>query len=185
MAARSDSAAASARCPASAVDTRGWSRRKCTPSTIASTLVTCSGRARTTAASSPTHRTTRSERGCMRRSNAAMRCSSPSGPSAVAVDDPRAVEVVGRELHAHAVAGKDADAEAPHLAGDVAEDEVSVVELDAEHRVRERLHDLALELDLVLLGHGEADATSGRRGAGGDQPGTVPPVAGACCGGDS
>jgi hypothetical protein len=45
-----------------------------------------------------------------------------------------------------------------HLAGDVAEDLVPVVELDLEHGVREGLDDLALHLDLLFLGHGGYDA---------------------------
>src|SRR5436190_16787891 len=72
----------------------------------------------------------------------------------MAVDDARAVEVVGRDLHAHAVARQDPDAEPPHLAGDVTEHLVAVVELHAEHRVRERLDDLPLELDLLFLRQG-------------------------------
>ena len=39
----------------------------------------------------------------------------------VAVDDPRAIEVVGRQLDPHAVPGQDADPEAAHLARHVAE----------------------------------------------------------------
>jgi translation initiation factor IF-1 len=71
---------------------------------------------------------------------------------AVPVDDARAVEVVRRQLDADAIAGQDADAVAAHLAGDVAEDHVVVVELHPEHGVRESLDDLALELDLFFLG---------------------------------
>jgi hypothetical protein len=67
------------------------------------------------------------------------------------VDDPAAFEVVGRDLDAHAVAREDADAVAAHLAGHVAEDLVTVVELHPEHRVRERLDDLPLELNLFFL----------------------------------
>src|SRR3954451_633358 len=190
MAARSDSAAASARCPASAAVTRGWSRRKCTPSTIASTLVTASGRARTTAASSPTQRTMRGERGRMSCSNAAMSERSPTGaPLPVAIDDAGAIEVVGRQLDAHAVAGQDADAEAAHLARDVPEHRVAVVELDAEHGVGQRLDHLALELDLLLLGHGARDATQ-PFGLAPPLFGPVPPALGglplgSVCGGDS
>jgi hypothetical protein len=73
---------------------------------------------------------------------------------AVAVDDPRAVEVVRGELAAHAVTRKDPDAEPAHLPRDVAEHDVVVVELDAEHRVWQGLDHLALELDLVFLWHG-------------------------------
>jgi hypothetical protein len=42
---------------------------------------------------------------------------------------------------------------APHLAGDVAENLVVVVEFDPEHRVREGLGYLALHLDLLLFAH--------------------------------
>src|SRR4051812_2362763 len=154
MAARSDSAPASARQPTSCGDVRP-PRRKCVPSTITSTDVTATPApaVRTTAQSSPSQRTTREPAG--RRSTApmaSMRASSPSA-SAVAVHDPRAVEVVGGDLHADPVARQDPDAEAAHLARDVAEDLVSVVELDAEHGVGEGLHHLALELDLLLLRH--------------------------------
>src|SRR6187551_2277424 len=137
----SDSAPASARRPASAGPQAGPSR-KCVPSTITSTEVTASASARTTAASSPSQRTTR-EPG--RRSSAA-RMASIRASSPMPVDDPGAVEVVGRDLYAHAVAGEDADAETPHLAGHVA-----VVELHPEHGVRERLDDLSFELDLLFL----------------------------------
>src|SRR5436305_14185195 len=140
------------------------------PSTIASTETTHSGRARTTAASSPMPRTTREAPGaCPRGAPAALGCTPSAHPSsaamasmsarsampvlAVAIDDARAVEVVGRELAAHAITGEDADAKAPHLARDVSEDDVVVVELDAEHGIAQRLDHLALELDVVLLGH--------------------------------
>src|SRR5256714_8341595 len=141
------------------------------PSTIASTETTHSGRARTTAASSPMPRTTREAPGaCPRGAPAAtLRCTPSAHPSsaamasmsarsampvlAVAIDDARAVEVVGRELAAHAITGEDADAKASHLARDVSENDVVVVELDAEHGIGQRLDHLALEFDLVLLGH--------------------------------
>src|SRR3982751_2350010 len=76
---------------------------------------------------------------------------SRSASSPLAVHDPRAVEVVRRRRYADAVTGEDADAEAPHLAGHVAEHLVAVVELHPKHRVRERLDDLAFELDLLFL----------------------------------
>lgn len=70
------------------------------------------------------------------------------------IDDTCAMEVVRRDLDAYAVAGEDADAEPPHLARHVAEHLVTVVELHAEHRVREGLYDLPFELDLFLLRQG-------------------------------
>ena len=72
----------------------------------------------------------------------------------MSVDDPRAMQVVRRNLDAYAVAGEDADAEPPHLARHVAEHLVTVVELHAEHRVRESFYDLPFELDLFLLRQG-------------------------------
>src|SRR5919109_1338337 len=154
MAARSESAAASARWPTSAGV--ACPSRKWVPSTIASTDVTASASPRTTAASSPIQRTTRL---LSRRASAAPIASisarsfkGPSATSPVAIDDPGAVEVVRRDLDAHPVPRQDPDAEAPHLPGDVAEHLVAVVELHPEHRVRERLDDLAFEFDLLFLG---------------------------------
>jgi hypothetical protein len=72
-------------------------------------------------------------------------------PLPVSVDDARAVEVVRRDLDPHPVPREDPDAEAAHLAGDVSEDCVTVVELHAEHGVRQCLDDLTLELDLLFL----------------------------------
>src|SRR5581483_685192 len=75
----------------------------------------------------------------------------------VSVGDPTAIEVVRRELDLDPVAGQDADVVAPHLARDVAEHLVPVVELDLEHRVREGLDDLALHLDLLFLRQSACD----------------------------
>jgi hypothetical protein len=69
------------------------------------------------------------------------------------VDNPGAVQIVGRELDPDAVAGEDPDPEAPHLAGHVAEHgSIHVVELHPEHRVGQGLDDLTLQLDLLFLG---------------------------------
>src|SRR4051794_17830418 len=70
-----------------------------------------------------------------------------------AVGDAPAGEVVRRDLDPDAVTGKDADAVAAHLAGQVAEHLVPVVELDAEHQAGQGLGDFALEFDLFLYGH--------------------------------
>src|SRR6478609_1288609 len=88
--------------------------------------------------------------------------------SAVAVDDTAAGEVVGAELHDHAVLGDDADVVLPHLAGDRCKDLVSVAELNAEHRVGQSLGDHALDLDdTVFLSHSLADASADRSICGG------------------
>src|SRR5579875_3781097 len=94
----------------------------------------------------------RTTRGCEAAKTSPSR--SMSGSSAMAIDDPGAVEVVGGKLDPNAVARKDADPEPAHLAGHVTEDRtVHVVELDAEHRVGQCLDDLPLELELLFLGH--------------------------------
>ena len=69
----------------------------------------------------------------------------------MAIDDTRAVEVVRGDLDPDSVSGQDPDPESPHLPGDVPEHLVAVVQLHPEHGVRERLYDLAFELDLVFL----------------------------------
>ena len=51
---------------------------------------------------------------------------------------------------------------AAHLARDVAEDLVVVVQLDAEHRVGQRLGDLALHLDLLFLRHATGQGSGWR-----------------------
>src|SRR5438270_1952213 len=83
----------------------------------------------------------------------------PSGRGAdrlllVAVDDATAGQVVGRQLHDHAVLGQDADVVLAHLAADVGEHPVPVLQLDPEHRVGQRLDDATLDLDgPVFLRH--------------------------------
>src|SRR5262252_3926801 len=67
--------------------------------------------------------------------------------------DAPAREVVRRELDRDLVPGEDADVMHTHLARDMTQNDVSVLQLDAEGRVGERLHDLPLHLDHVFLGH--------------------------------
>jgi hypothetical protein len=72
----------------------------------------------------------------------------------VAVDDPAAGQVVGAQLHDHAVLGEDADVVLAHLARDVGENLVSVSQLNAEHRIGKSFDHRALDLDnAVLFGH--------------------------------
>ena len=71
----------------------------------------------------------------------------------MAVYDPRAIQVVGGQLTANPIARENADPEAPHLARDVPKHDVVVVELDAEHRVRQGLDNLSFELDFLFFGH--------------------------------
>src|ERR671920_2578047 len=72
----------------------------------------------------------------------------------VAVDDATAGQVVGRELHDHAVLRQDADVVLTHLAADVGEHPVPVLELHPEHRIGQRLDDATFDLDgPVLLRH--------------------------------
>src|SRR5690349_8986586 len=145
MAARSERAPASALHPASSKE--AWPSLKWVPSTITSVDTTATPPARTTAASSPSQRTT-PEPG---RTASTDRMASMSASSPMPVDDPRPIQVVRRDLHPDAIAREDADPEAPHLAGHVAQDLVAVVELHPEHGVRERLDDLAFEFDLFFL----------------------------------
>ena len=71
----------------------------------------------------------------------------------VPVGDPTAVEVVRAELDLDLVTGEDPDVVLPHLPGDGREHGVTTpVELHPEHRARERLDDLTLDLDLLFLG---------------------------------
>src|SRR6202522_1211061 len=112
-----------------------------------------------TGASSPIQRTTRGSVRSSRRGSVSISSSSripprlaPPAPLPVPVDDAGAIEVVRRQLDADAVAREDPDPETSHLAGHVAEhDAIHVVELHAEHRVRQGFDDFALEFDLFFL----------------------------------
>jgi hypothetical protein len=74
-------------------------------------------------------------------------------PLLEAVDDATAAEVVRRDLDADPVARENADAVTTHLACQMAEDLVPVVQLHAEHQAGKSLGDLALELDFLLYWH--------------------------------
>ena len=65
------------------------------------------------------------------------------------------LEVVGRELDLHPVAGGDADVVHAHLPGDVSQHLVPVLQLDTEHGVGQRLDDRSLHQDRVVLGLGQ------------------------------
>jgi hypothetical protein len=74
--------------------------------------------------------------------------------SAVAVDDPGSIEVVRRKFDAYAITREDPDPEPAHLAGDVTKHHsVHVVELHAEHRVRQGFDYFALEFDFLFFWH--------------------------------
>ena len=68
-----------------------------------------------------------------------------------AVGDAAAVQVVHRQLHGHAVAGQDLDVVHAHLAGNVGEDGVAILELHLEHRVGQGFEHRALEFDYIFL----------------------------------
>src|SRR5262245_34579816 len=69
------------------------------------------------------------------------------------ISDSTSGEIVRRQLDLHAVAGQDADEVHPHLAADVREYLVPVLELDPKHRVGQRLDDHSLDLDRVFFRH--------------------------------
>ena len=73
----------------------------------------------------------------------------------VSVGDATSSEVVGGELDLDPVAREDADVVHAHLAGDVRQHLVAVLELDAEHRVGKGLDDGPLEDDRIFLGLGQ------------------------------
>src|SRR5215204_5696281 len=72
----------------------------------------------------------------------------------VSVGDAAAREIVRGELDLDLVAREDADVVLAHLPRDRREDIVPALDLDSEHRARQGLDDLALDLDLLFLcGH--------------------------------
>src|SRR5437879_2997916 len=75
--------------------------------------------------------------------------------------DPAAGQIVRRQLDLDPVTGKNADEVHAHLAAYVGEHPVAVLQLHAEHRVRQGLDHGALDLDRVLFGHAAVLRPSG------------------------
>lgn len=71
----------------------------------------------------------------------------------VAVDDTSAFQVVRGELHDNSVLREDADVVLAHLAADVRENFVPVVQFDTEHCVLQGLNNAALDLDCAFFSH--------------------------------
>src|ERR1051325_7348350 len=69
----------------------------------------------------------------------------------VPVNDPAARQVVGGHLHRDLVARQDLDEVHPHLARDVGQQPMAVLQLHAKRRVRERLDHGAFDLDALFL----------------------------------
>jgi hypothetical protein len=73
-------------------------------------------------------------------------------PLLVAVGDSTSGEIVGSEFDLDSVAGKDADVVSAHLARDMPENSMAILELDPEHGVRQGLGNGAFKHDRVFLG---------------------------------
>ena len=67
--------------------------------------------------------------------------------------NPAPCEVIRRHFNRHPVAGKDADAEAAHVAAKGCEHVVAVGQLHPERGIREHFRDGALELNRVFFRH--------------------------------
>ena len=71
----------------------------------------------------------------------------------VAIYDPAATEIVGRELYDDAVFRKDPDVVLTHLARDMREHDVPVFQLDTKHCIRQGLGDRAFYFDDAFFRH--------------------------------
>lgn len=61
----------------------------------------------------------------------------------MAVGDAPSRQVIRGKLDSHPITWQDADVIRPHFAGEVAEDIMTIIELDRKHSVRERVDDAA------------------------------------------
>src|ERR1700682_5937985 len=68
-----------------------------------------------------------------------------------AIDNAPAREIVGRELHLHAIARQDADEVLAHLARDVRQYAMLILQLHAKHGVGQRLDNRGHHLDGILF----------------------------------
>ena len=63
------------------------------------------------------------------------------------IDDSATAEVVGRDFNQYPVTGEDADEVLAHFAADMRQNLVLVFQLDAEHRIGQRLYHCGFELN--------------------------------------
>lgn len=73
--------------------------------------------------------------------------------SAFAVDDATLGQVVGGDLYGHPVAGDDSDEVLSHLAGDVGEDAMAVLQLNHELGIGKGLDDASFGANRFFFGH--------------------------------
>src|SRR2546429_1092574 len=93
----------------------------------------------------------------------------------VAEGNPAARQVVGGELDPNPVADQDPDVELSHLPRGICQDRLAGLELDLEHRVRQRLDHLGVHLDrLFFAGTGLLDLQ--RNNARPQRGGAPPPL---------
>ncbi len=92
----------------------------------------------------------------------------------VSIGDSTTSEVVRSELYLDLVARKDADVVHSHLSADVRQHLVAVFELDAEHGVRQRLGDRALEHDGVVFRLGQRGLLTTDRAGGTTRANSTP-----------
>src|SRR5262245_56988265 len=67
------------------------------------------------------------------------------------VRDPAPGQIVGGQFYLHPVAGQDPDEVHPHLAGDMGQHPVAILQLHPEHRIGQGLDHRALDLDRIVL----------------------------------
>src|SRR3990170_6451593 len=70
----------------------------------------------------------------------------------VAIYDPAARQIVGRQLHRHPVSRQDADEILAHLSGDMRQHPVLVLQFHPKHGVGQRFNDRGHHFDGILLG---------------------------------
>jgi len=81
----------------------------------------------------------------------------------VAVSNTAAVQIIGRKFTGDTVAGENLDKMHTHLAGNVGQYFVAVLEHDAEGRIGETLLDDAVNLDCLIFGRTRSPLGSTRR----------------------
>lgn len=83
-------------------------------------------------------------------------------------------QVIGRKLHRHPIPGENLNKMHPHLAGDMGQNSVTIIKLNPEHRIRERLDNGAFNLDSFFLGHKPLVVFPGVRITSGRQINNIP-----------
>ena len=73
--------------------------------------------------------------------------------SLIAINNPSPFQIIGRQLHQYCVPWEDLYEMHPHLAGNMGQNSMAILELDPEHGIRQSLNNNSFDFNCLFLSH--------------------------------